>query len=79
MVFTTARGGTERGSMLAVTATTKVWKTNDKYLFLRRQRFMREGPFFREGERGFKKERKEREQRNKKLRKMLKVKVERGI
>jgi hypothetical protein len=26
MVFTTARGGTERGSVLVVTTTTRVWK-----------------------------------------------------
>jgi hypothetical protein len=80
MVFTAARGGTERGSVLAATATTKVWKSNKKYPFLRKQRFMRErDPFFRKGREVSEKERNEREQRNKKLGKMLNVKVERGI
>jgi hypothetical protein len=75
MVFTAARGGTERGSVLAVMAITSVEKQRE----IPKEIYEGERPIFQKREERFLRKKERREQRNKKLGKMLKLKVERGI
>ena len=47
MVFTAARGGTERGSVLAATATTRVWKRQQEIpIFEKAKIYEGEKPIF---------------------------------
>ena len=73
MVFTAVRGGTERGLVLAATATTRVWKRQREIpIFEKAEIYVGEKPIFQKrGERFLRKK-----ERNKKLGKICFIKLQ---
>ncbi len=70
MVFTAARGGTKRESVLAMTATTRVWKRQREIsIFEKAEIYERERPIFQKMGERFLRKRERRENRGIKTRK----------
>jgi hypothetical protein len=76
MVFTVARGGTERGSVLAATTTTRVWKRQREIpIFEKAKIYEGERSIFQKmGERFFEKEKRGERKEEQKTRKNIKSK-----